>query len=357
MSAPFARTAQTAARRRWVFAMAILFGRTIATAPESMASSCASRGDTRFDFNESPERLTSPLVRTNGELRPVSWGQAIAEVAKRFASLKARNGKFGVIGSNHTTNEENYLLQKFARQVLRTSNIDHHRTGDVASLIDALPAGTNHLATTADLYNRKAALIIGSDLAQEQPFLAFQLRANWRHHKAHVYAVTPGPVREDNYATTARAEPGQEFEVLESMRERLAAEPELVILFGDAIKGEAVRRLVAFGNSLNIPVSYVCLLDYSNSRGASDMGLLPDLLPGYRSVAEAGLEPGLNYDQILSATGSRCAVGRRRESARRVNRSLPRTRLLLSRISSLPKRHSAPMWCCRRLRLMKRTAR
>jgi NADH-quinone oxidoreductase subunit G len=260
------------------------------------------KGRYAFDFNESPERLTSPLIRTNGELKPASWGQAIAAVANKFTSLKARTGKFALIGSNHTANEENYLLQKFARQVLRTSNIDHHRTGDVATLLHALPPGASHLATTPDLYKTRAALIIASDLAQQQPLLAFQLRANWRHHKAHVYAVTPGPVREDNYAATARAEPGREFEALEAMRERLAAEPELVILFGDAIKGEAVSRLVAFGNSLRIPVKYVCLLDYSNSRGASDMGLLPDLLPGYRSVAEAGLEPGLNYDQILTAT-------------------------------------------------------
>jgi NADH-quinone oxidoreductase subunit G len=98
-----------------------------------------------------------------------------------------------------------------------------------------------------------------------------------------------------------RAEYGREFEALEMLRERLAAEPELVILFGAAIKGDGVRKLVAFGDSLGIPVKYVCLVDYSNSRGASDMGLLPDVLPGYRSVREAGIEPGLNYDQILSA--------------------------------------------------------
>ncbi len=49
-----------------------------------------------------------------------------------------------------------------------------------------------------------------------------------------------------------------------------------MILFGDAIKGEAIRKLVAFGDSLGIPVKYVCLVDYSNSRGASDMGLSPD---------------------------------------------------------------------------------
>src|SRR5581483_2376504 len=55
------------------------------------------------------------------------------------------------------------------------------------------------------------------------------------------------------------------------------------------------------GDSLNIPVKYVCLVDYSNSRGAADMGLLPDLLPGYHSVGDIGMGPGLNYDQILDA--------------------------------------------------------
>ena len=261
------------------------------------------KGRYGFDFNQSPERLTSPLVRTNGELKPTSWAIALATVGKKFSEVKARGGQFGIIGSNRTSNEENYLLQKFARQVLGTSNIDHHRTGDVASLLDALQGRTNALATTADLYTTKAALVVDADLAQEHPLLAFQLRANWRHHQAHIYTVTPGPVREDNYGTGVRAEPGREWEAIETLRERLAKEPELVILFGAAIKGEGVRRLVAFGDSLGIPVKYVCLVDYSNSRGASDMGLLPDLLPGYRSVREAGLEPGLNYDQILSASG------------------------------------------------------
>lgn len=258
------------------------------------------KGRYAFDFNNHPDRLTAPLVRSNGELKPVSWAIALATVAKKFIELRARNGKFGVIGSNYTTNEENYLLQKFARSVLGTSNIDHHRTGDLPTLIDSLHGRTNALASTADLFTTKAALIIDSDLAQEQPFLAYQLRSNWRLNKGHVYAVSPGPVREDNYATTARAEIGKEFEVLEQWRQQLAQEPELVILFGAAIKGDAIRQLVAFGDSLGIPVKYVCLVEYSNSRGASDMGLLPDLLPGYQPVGNAGLEPGLTYDQMLA---------------------------------------------------------
>ncbi len=258
------------------------------------------KGRYAFDFNAHPERLTTPLVRVNGSLQPASWAQALGTVAKKFAEVKQRGGKFGLIGSNHTTNEENYFLQKFARQVLGTPNIDHHRTGDVATLIDALQGKTDALATIADLYSTPAALVVSSDLAQQHPLLAWQLRANFRHHKAKVYAVTPGPVREDGYATkTARAAEGEELSAIEGLREQLAQQPSLVILFGDSIKGEAIRKLVAFGDSLNIPVKYVCLVDYSNSRGASDMGLLPDLLPGYRGVRDGGFEPGLAYDKIL----------------------------------------------------------
>jgi NADH-quinone oxidoreductase subunit G len=260
------------------------------------------KGRYAFDFTSHSDRLTTPLLRVNGKLEPVSWARALAEVNQRFTETKQRNGKFGIIGSNHTTNEENFCLQKFARQVIGTSNIDHHRTGDIVSLMNALEGKTSALATIADLYSTKAALIIGSDLAQEHPLIAFQLRSNWRHHKANVYAVTPGPVREDQYAKQiVRAEAGREFEALESLREKLTAEPELVILFGDSIKGEAVRQLVAFGDSLGKPTKYVCLVDYSNSRGAADMGILPDLLPGYRNAQDSGLPPGLTYDEILAA--------------------------------------------------------
>ena len=70
---------------------------------------------------------------------------------------------------------------------------------------------------------------------------------------------------------------------MEALRSELAAQSELVILFGERSRAMTVRRLVAFGDSLGIPVKYVCLVDYSNSRGASDMGLLPDLGAGYHA--------------------------------------------------------------------------
>jgi len=256
------------------------------------------KGRYGFDFQVHPERLQAPLVRVNGKLEEVSWSQALATVARKFQEVKAGGGSFGVIGSNRTTNEENYYLQKFARQVLGTNNIDHHRTGDVVTLLDAVSGSSDALATTQDLYEKKAILIVGADLAVEQPFLSFQIRANQRHHQAHVYVVTAKPVREDAYAAAAlRAEPGAEQAAIESLREKLKAEAELVIVYGDSIKGDAVRRLVEFGASLGIPVRYVPLVDYSNSRGAVDMGLMPELLPG---LAPSG-QPGMAMAEMLAS--------------------------------------------------------
>ena len=295
------------------------------------------KGRYAFDFYNHPERLQAPMVRVNGKLEETSWAKALAAVAEKFKATQAANGSFGVIGSNRTSNEENFYLQKFARQVLKTNNIDHHRTGDVVTLLDALSGKNATLATVEDLYQKKAVLLLGSDLALEHPLLSFQVRANYRHHQAHVYTVTPGPVREDKYsvasirvagpprkngsdlgirlgkevgATTTGPGNAPEgfgpggvasapnyFAALESLRDKLKAEPELVILFDDSFKGDDVRKLVDFAESLAIPVKFVCLLDYANSRGAVDMGVTPELLPGYKPTGQ----PGMHVDEMTAA--------------------------------------------------------
>src|SRR5262249_728038 len=149
-----------------------------------------------------------------------------------------------------------------------TNHIDHHRTGDVVTLVDALSGKTGKLATVADLYEKKAILVLGADLALEHPLLSFQIRANYRHHQPRVDVVTPNAVREDKYA--AAVVRGSDYQPL---AEKLRGEPELVILFDDSVKGDDIRKLVDFGESLGIPVKYVCLVDYANSHGAIDMGL------------------------------------------------------------------------------------
>jgi NADH-quinone oxidoreductase subunit G len=96
---------------------------------------------------------------------------------------------------------------------------------------------------------------------------------------------------------SVRAASGTELDALAGIRDALAKEPELVILFNDAIKGGDIRRLVEFGQSLGIPVKYCPLLDYSNSRGAIDMGLVPELLPGY----QPSQAPGMTLREMLES--------------------------------------------------------
>ena len=254
------------------------------------------KGRYAFDFNHHPERLQTPLLRVNGKLEEVSWSRALQAVVEKFKA----GGKAGVVGSTRISNEEAYLLQKFARTALKTNNIDHHRSGDVVTLLDALSGKTATLGTAEDCYSAKAVLIVGTDLSQQQPFLANQIRANYRHHKAGVYVATPGAVREDKIAKgVARTTEGDWLSGVESLREKLKGEKELLVLFGDSVKGEGVRKLVAFGESLGVPVKYICLVDYVNSRGAMDMGLLPDLGPGYHGVDGAA---GLTLPQMMAAT-------------------------------------------------------
>src|SRR5262249_51819635 len=148
------------------------------------------KGRYAFDFYDHKDRLQAPLIRVNGKLEETSWAKALSAVAAKFSSVRAAGGSFGVIGSDHTTNEENFYLPKSPRQVLGTSHIDHHRTGDVVTLLDALSGKSARLATVGDLYTSKAILVLGADLALEQPLLSFQIRANYRHHQAHVYVIS-----------------------------------------------------------------------------------------------------------------------------------------------------------------------
>jgi NADH-quinone oxidoreductase subunit G len=88
---------------------------------------------------------------------------------------------------------------------------------------------------------------------------------------------------------------------LESLREKFKADGELVIVFDDSFKGEDIGKLVTFGESLGRPVKYICLVDYSNSRGAVDMGLTSELLPGFQPSGQPGLHVHEMLETDLSA--------------------------------------------------------
>lgn len=95
-------------------------------APPNYGSLCV-KGRFGFAFIGSPERLTTPLIKENGEFRKASWDEAIGLVAKRLSAIKEAHGpdSIGVFTSARVTNEDNYAVHKFTRGCLKTNNIDH----------------------------------------------------------------------------------------------------------------------------------------------------------------------------------------------------------------------------------------
>jgi predicted molibdopterin-dependent oxidoreductase YjgC len=79
------------------------------------------------DFVYHPDRLKTPLIRKNGELVEATWDEALSLIAERLGTIKAESGpnSLAFLSSAKCTNEENYLLQKFARAVIGTNSVDH----------------------------------------------------------------------------------------------------------------------------------------------------------------------------------------------------------------------------------------
>src|SRR5450432_474839 len=263
------------------------------------------KGRYAFDFANHEDRLTQPLIRKNGRLTPSTWEEAFELIGKKFAEIKQHNQNggqaIGVIGSTRTTNEESYLLQKFARIVLQTNNIDHHRTADFPAFAAVLAGKPEATATMRDVTNAPAILLIGNNPTDQHPLLASQIRNNVRLRNARLYIVNSAEIKltrqaasftqipaggEGQFASFLAGDAAPTNDAWSELSTKLRGEKNLVIIFGSEIRGTAVASLVKFGSKIE-GAKFVCLSDYANSRGAADMGLYPDLLPGYHRVADA----------------------------------------------------------------------
>src|SRR5277367_6555250 len=274
------------------------------------------KGRYAFDFAHHEDRLTQPLIRKNGKPTPATWEEAFELIGKKFREVRDQNGgtAIGVIGSNRTTNEENYLLSKFARVVLKTNNVDHHRTADYPALAATLHGKPGKTASMRDVLTAPAILLIGNDPTNQHPLLAWQIRTNVRLNQARLYVINSTSIKLERQATGfGMVSPGTETKAVAflggddslldslvnpshtdsmpregwiSLRERVRVEQNLVIVFGSELRGHGIEKLVTFASGLE-GAKLICLGDYSNSRGASEMGVYPDLLPGYESVANA----------------------------------------------------------------------
>src|SRR3981081_4229890 len=176
------------------------------------------KGRFGFDFTQHKERIRQPLVRKGDKLLPVSWEEAAQTVATKLKEIHKKNGadSIGFIGSNRTSNEENYLFQRLARATFGTNNVDHHRTADYTGLITALgERAADSLLTMEQLYQSKAGLVVGNDPTNQTPLVGWQIRSGIRHFGTKLFIINANEIKLKRKATQfVKVEAGQEAAAL-----------------------------------------------------------------------------------------------------------------------------------------------
>lgn len=325
-------------------------------------------------FLNALNRLTQPMRRNGTAWEPISWAQAYELLLERFA--RARGAVGGLAGA-HMSNEALYLFQKLMRAGFQSNHIDHRMTryqGDLwahaQSLLNKPPVANEY----RDLEATHLIFVFGADLIEEQPMVFLRTRKAWRHYGVKVAVAHPVANAVEEFAEThMRYRAGSELtlvkgllhilldklpaatvaanlldhawlrallkdctpawtqdhtgiaaEQLLAFADAIVSAPSMLILTGEKVwnhpeSEELIKHLMWLtrltGNCHQESGGLNLLPLGANEQGASDMGVLPNRLPGYASIEdEAERErfaqawgapvpstPGLTTDGILQA--------------------------------------------------------
>src|SRR6202795_2567756 len=172
--------------------------------PTNGISTCV-KGKFAWDYVNSPDRLTKPLIRKNGTFCEASWDEALNLVARKFSEIKARTGpdSLAFVSSSKCTNEESYLMQKLARAVLGTNNVDNCSRYCQAPATQGLFRTVGYggdSGSIRDIENAGLVIIIGSNTAESHPVLATRVK---RAHKLRGQKLIVSDLRKHEMAKRA----------------------------------------------------------------------------------------------------------------------------------------------------------
>ena len=321
------------------------------------------KGRFAFRYVHSPERVLTPLVRKDGRLEPATWDEALTLVAERLDAIaREKGGKaVGGIGSAKLSNEANYLFQRLFRTLVRSNNIDYRDGADVAALPTGIPSIKS--ARQADV-----VMLVGLDPDEQMPVFNLFMKRGVRRNNATLILANPRKTELNRYnGPWLQYRPGTEVTLLNGLAMAMVAEmeksgqgskqgarvrewmsgytPEKVAdatgVSVEALKAaaralvEAQKPLVLYGpqvargergKSVAAALGNIAMLlggpehlGYmgldANFQGARDVGLTPNMLPGYRPLDDADArrrlkqlwgedvadEPGSTYDGMLKA--------------------------------------------------------
>jgi len=317
--------------------------------PANGVSTCI-KGKFGWDYVNSPARLTKPLIREGDKFREATWDEALNLVARRFAEIKAANGPdaLAFISSSKCTNEESYLMQKLARAVIGTNNMDN------CSRYCQAPATTGLWRTVgyggdsgsiSDIEQAELVVIIGSNTAESHPVLATRVK---RSHKLRGQKLIVSDLRENEMARRAdihlHPRPGTDLiwlsavtrylfekglanqpfidkwvnkadeyreslepftlemasercglpiETIKTVAHMIAEAGSVCILWAMGVTQHSMgsdtstaisNLLLATGNYMRPGTGAYPLRGHNNVQGASDHGAMPNFFPGYQKV-------------------------------------------------------------------------
>ena len=172
--------------------------------PANGISTCV-KGKFGWGHINSEDRLTTPLIREDGKFRPASWEEALGLVAHRLSETKAKDGADSVafISSSKCTNEESYLMQKLARAVIGTNNVDncsrYCQAPATAGLFRTVGYGGDS-GSISDMEKADLVIIVGSNTAESHPVIATRVKSS---HKLHGQKLIVSDLRENEMARRA----------------------------------------------------------------------------------------------------------------------------------------------------------
>ena len=308
------------------------------------------RGSYGYDFVHSPERLTTPLLKVNGNFEKITWEKALNLIATEFTRIKEESGadSLAVYGSSKCANEDNYLLQRFARSVLGTNNIDNGSRLYASPGRVALGWSIGFTGTTGsinELEKAQVILVIGANPSASAPVLEYALKRAAKFKGAKLILVNPLWTKLVPFAYLwIRPEIGTDAALLDALAKVLIDEKlydeeyvtrktenftALTSILKDyslsratnvtGVSGEdikkvarifagAERAMIVYGNGItqqvNGTVNVLALANLAmltgnigrhgggilaiqrenNAQGACDMGCIPDFLPGYQAL-------------------------------------------------------------------------
>ncbi|WNX33670.1 formate dehydrogenase subunit alpha [Brevibacillus laterosporus] len=320
-------------------------------APVNSISTCI-KGKFGWDFVNSNERLTTPLIRRGDEFVPATWEEALTLIASKWKEMKQKYGgdAFGFVSSSKTTNEEAYLVQKLARQVFETNNVDNCSRYCQSPATDGLLSTVGYGGDSGVITDIAAAglvIIIGANPTEGHPVLATRVK---RAKKLHGQKLIVSDLRKHEMAERSdlylHPNQGTDFvwltavakyiidqgwhdvdflaERVNYLEEYKNAIQIYTLEYAEEVTGISQEQLIetakmiceadgtcvlwGMGVTQNVAGSHTSaaianlllltgnfgrhgagaypLRGHNNVQGACDMGSLPNWLPGYQSIAD-----------------------------------------------------------------------